>query len=36
MANPDFVFDYDFAHRRVWRHARFGRQIKIFTGKQSL
>ena len=35
-ANPGFVFDHDFPHGRVWLHARFHRQIKIFAGKKSL
>src|SRR5262249_27064221 len=34
--NPDSVFDYDFAHGRVWPDARLGRQIKIFAGKKAL
>jgi hypothetical protein len=30
-ANRGFVFDHDFAHGRVWLHARFPCQIKIFA-----
>src|SRR4029079_10211035 len=35
-ANPASIFNHDFAHGRVWVHARFHRQIKIFSSKEAL